>query len=477
MALALLAVLFSVFAAFAAPPADLTVPPSPAVAIAPLLSLAVCWLVGRHFRSIPDLPEALPIVRWARLGAWFTAIGLVSVAGRWIDPTAPWARAVQGALGLMGVALSVLLFVAEPRKWAEKGANGPLPGADLRAVRLVASSANPVASVLDGLESFLGVDLRGSWTLRVIRAGFEPLAIAAVGLAWLATGLTQVQVEERAVIERLGAVVPGDPLQPGLHFHLPWPFDVVRRYPVARVNAIAVGHDPETGPGGPENVLWARAHEATEYTFLLGNGRDLVTIDANLTYRVRDLKAWLYAAADGPGVLRGLVYAAVTRRTVDRSLDEVLSENLAGFTEDVAAAVQKDADTLGLGIEVVGLTVGGMHPPVSVAQQYEAVVSAQIGRDTAILGAKADSERDLPGAAARAFTATSAAQAYAVGTVATARGAALSFQGVRASFQAEPGLFQFRRRLEAWEAGLAGKKTVILDDRIERDGGGLWLTE
>jgi hypothetical protein len=40
--------------------------------------------------------------------------------------------------------------------------------------------------------------------------------------------------------------------------------------------------------------------------------------------------------------------------------------------------LQQDADALGLGVEVLGFTVGGMHPPVMVALDYQAVVSAEL---------------------------------------------------------------------------------------------------
>ena len=48
---------------------------------------------------------------------------------------------------------------------------------------------------------------------------------------------------------------------------------------------------------------------------------------------------------------------------------------------------------------------------------------------------------------------------------------------MRASLAAEPELFQYRRRLEALESGLAGRRMLILDDRLERDGATLWMTE
>ncbi len=49
---------------------------------------------------------------------------------------------------------------------------------------------------------------------------------------------------------------------------------------------VSVGHEGQE-EGGPENVLWAVEHAANEYTLLLGNGRDLITVDAAVQFRIR----------------------------------------------------------------------------------------------------------------------------------------------------------------------------------------------
>jgi regulator of protease activity HflC (stomatin/prohibitin superfamily) len=73
------------------------------------------------------------------------------------------------------------------------------------------------------------------------------------------------------------------------------------------------------------------------------------------------------------------------RSTVNLTLSEALSQNVAVLTSKMRNMVQKDADTLGLGVYIIGFTVGGMHPPVPVAPAYEKVVSAELGRTTAIV--------------------------------------------------------------------------------------------
>ena len=158
-------------------------------------------------------------------------------------------------------------------------------------------------------------------------------------LGWLSTSLTVVGLQEQGLVEHFGVPVQGQPLQPGLHLHWPWPIDQVFRIPVKRVLALQVGHEGEE-EGGPENVLWAVEHAPNEYTLLLGNGRDLITVDAAVQYRIVDPRAWRYHSQNPADALKAIAYRAVMRNTVNKTLTDALSENVATLTNTMRAMVQ-----------------------------------------------------------------------------------------------------------------------------------------
>jgi membrane protease subunit HflK len=240
------------------------------------------------------------------------------------------------------------------------------------------------------------------------------------------------------------------------------------------VQTVSVGHEGEEG-NGPEDVLWARQHAAKEYTLLLGDGRDLITIDAALQFRIADARAWRYNTQNPPAALRAIAYRAVMRSTVNRTLSDALSENVAKLTEHMRSVVQEDADALGLGIEVMGFTVGGMHPPVPVAADYQAVVSAEVGKVTAVVDAQAYRNRILPSAEADVLIALNTARSQGAKALGTAAGDAWGFRTLEAQYRASPLEYRFRRRLEALEKGLTGRSYTIVDSRYLRDGGELWV--
>ena len=131
-----------------------------------------------------------------------------------------------------------------------------------------------------------------------------------------------------------------------------------------------------------------------------------------MSYRIRDLHAWLYSCQNPEEALQTLAYRALMEATVDKTLDAVLSRDIATFSSTLHKQVQAEVDERALGVEIVAFTLRGLHPPVAVAADYQAVVSAQLDRTTFVIeaetyrGGPADgqrlrTQRDGPAEAAR----------------------------------------------------------------------------
>jgi regulator of protease activity HflC (stomatin/prohibitin superfamily) len=455
-----------------------TTVPSPLVAA---VLAAACFLAAglsaTAVRYLADLepsllPEALGLCRGARVIAWVLVLAGISMGFAWADQ-----QTVLRVTQLSVLALDAVICSSLIERTRRTG--GPVQAVsvfpvDFRVVSILGSRANIVASVLDAGEQQLGIDLRSTWALTVVRRSLEPLVIGLCLAGWLTTSLTAIAPEEQGLVERLGVPVAGEPLSPGLHLHWPWPVDQVFRVPVLRVQALTVGHEGQES-GGPEDVLWARQHAANEYTLLLGNGRDLITIDAAVQFRISDAKAWRYHTQNPADALRAIAYRAVMRSTVNRTLSEALSENVVTLTQQMRSSVQKDADALGLGVEVMGFTVGGMHPPVAVAIDYQRVVSAELGKVTSVVSAQAYRNKTVPNAEAYVVAVGNGARAEGVQELGSAAGEAWAFRTLESQYRAAPQEYLFRRRLETLERGLFGRSYTIVDSRFQRDGGELWV--
>jgi regulator of protease activity HflC (stomatin/prohibitin superfamily) len=163
------------------------------------------------------------------------------------------------------------------------------------------------------------------------------------------------------------------------------------------------------------------------------------------------------------------------RSTVNRTLSEALSENVATLTSGMREMVQTDANALGLGVEILAFTVGGMHPPVMVASSYQAVISAEIRKTTALVHAQVFRNQTLPAADAFVLMNENTARAHSIEALAGAAGEAWAFRTMMTQYHASPGEYFFRRRLETLEKALAGHHFTVVDARFLRDGGELWV--
>jgi regulator of protease activity HflC (stomatin/prohibitin superfamily) len=451
-----------------------TVIPVSLAAAACLCAAGLAATAVRYLAPIDSsaLPEGQGLGRGARIVAWTLSLAALSIGLQWFGQLGA-IRAIDSIVAIVNLLFCFELFIAA-RAVREEEEIFPL---NLDVLAMFGSRPNALGSLLDWAERRLGIDLRSSWALTVLRRSVEPLILGLCLLGWLTTSLTIVGLDEEGLVERFGVAVPGT-LKPGIHVRWPWPIDSVARLPVQRVQELTVGHEgaEEGEVEGPEDVLWARQHAANEYTLLLGDGRDLITVDAAVQFRIVDARAWRYHSQNPADALRAIAHRAVMRTTVNRTLAEALSENLVAMTARMKSMVQDEANALDLGVEILGFTVGGMHPPVAVAPAYQAVVSAGLGKVTAVVDAQAYKNRTVPYAENAALLGTNGAKAEGEWALGRAAGEAWSFRTLQSQFQASPADYLFRRRLETLEKGLSTRRFTILDFRIQRDGGELWLT-
>jgi membrane protease subunit HflK len=437
-----------------------------AVVAAVFAALAARYLANLDATALPEAPG---LTRAARATAWLFLFAAASIGAGWLGQ-----HTIVRVLHFIVVAIVASVSYALFRAGREMADGDKVFPVDLGPFSMLGSRPNVFASILDAGERQMGIDLRSTWALTVVRRTIEPLAISLLLLAWLTTALTVVAPEEVGIVERSGVAVAGDPLSPGLHVHWPWPVDKVFRIAVKRVQSIEIGHGGVEAPG-PENVLWAVAHAPNEFSLLLGNGRDLITVDAAVHYQIVDAHAWRYNCQNPADALSALAYRAVMRNTVNRTLAEALSENVAQLTEDMRSTVQRGADSLGLGVAIVGFTVGGMHPPVEVAAAYQAVIGAEIRKVTAVVSANAYRNQIVPQAEAISLVGSNIARAAGADALARAAGDAWSFRTIEAQYRSAPEDYRFRRRLETLESALAGHPFTVVDARFMRDGGELWM--
>jgi regulator of protease activity HflC (stomatin/prohibitin superfamily) len=453
------------------PPGSATI-----VAAVTLAAAGVILFAAARWSAIVDvaaLPEARALSAWlhgARWIAWLTAAAMLA---RGIGlPMFDVDRWLAAALLLPSAAAAVEILARGVARLAT-------PRDRIVAVAPIASLTldvllhprGPVSGAAEVAERELGLSLRSTWALGFALERLPALGAGLAVLLWLTTTLVVVGPDEQGVRLRFGRLVSPDPVEAGPHVTWPWPIEVVERYPVRKAQTLALG---STGPRA-QSLLWARTHASEEYTLLLGDGRELVSVDAVIVYRIRDVVRYALASQNAPDALETLAYRLLMHVTVTSSLDRLLAVDRGRFARQFAERLQREVDTAGLGLDVLHAGFTSLHPPVAVAAEYQAVVSAEVARRTVVARALEERERILPAVASEAEAEVMSAQAAGALRVAEATGSASAFAAALAQHRVAPGLFTFRRRLETLEEGASGLGLYVVDRRVGVEAGELWI--
>ncbi len=433
-------------------------------------------VASRASTAIPRrfLPEAPGLADWLRGLQWLALLTGVGLLARTVPLLSlDWGRWLAFVLLALSALCALELWIRGA--WhALRTRSGWIEGeVPVRLVTLatVFHGRGPLHGVLDISEGHLGLSLRSTWAIGFVRRSLGLLVAGLACLLWTSTALVVVRPEEQGLRLRFGRLASAVPVDPGLHLKRPWPFETVERYTVRRAQLLSLGY---AGPP-KDSLLWGRAHAGEEYQLLLGDGRELVSVDATVTYRIRDVRAFALAFQNPREALDALAYRLLLRATVATDLDHLLTADRAPFARRFTADLQRASDAEGLGVEILHVGFVSLHPPVGIAEAYEDVVSAEIERETRAARARVDRETALPAAEADAARETREAEGESARRLADARGAAAGFLAARSAARAAPELFRFRRRLEAVEAALADRSLFVVDHRLQSGSGAFWI--
>jgi regulator of protease activity HflC (stomatin/prohibitin superfamily) len=473
-----------------------------------LIGLCFPFLVlERRFFGFTEqrVPEAGALSMLLRLVLANLLLLAVAFLFRWLD--IGWWGALEKLVALLTalVAGELLLrnasyfFMPLPPQESRRGRVESLVAGLLRFQRPSLSAMSASVS------KQFGIDLGRSWALGFIRRAMVPTLLGLAFAAWLMTGLTALDLSQRAVYEAFGR--PQAVFHSGLHIHLPWPFGrlkpveygVVREIPIvfsAEPGAVLVQPEAESGETNgsppppptpptiegppPDNAdrLWDASHPS-EASYLVAsnrNGREtfeVVNIDLQILYRVGLSDQAAYNATYSVDAPEDLIRAAagrmLARYFARYTIPDVLGQNRERFIRGFQQELQARLNALASGVDVLGVVIEAIHPPAGAATAYQDVQAAGIRSETTVANSKGESTRIMLGARASATTMHDNAVATGIETVDQAKVDTALFAGDVTAYRKDGAAFLFERRLTALNNAIRPNTPItILDSRIPK---------
>ncbi|MFH1417826.1 MAG: SPFH domain-containing protein [Planctomycetota bacterium] len=290
------------------------------------------------------------------------------------------------------------------------------PFYDSRLLGIFSEPGGILRSMANAVDYQFGFKVSETWFYKLLGRAVLPLLIVQMIVILALTCIVVVPPANQAVIEHFG-----QPLEttagPGIHLKWFWPVDRSTMIPVQRIRRMELGYDVEKEEAARQKhvenrgpILWTKQHYKNEYKLLVGDKAasatievpvNLLSVNMPVQWRVKsdpaEVQRFHAQSQDPAAILESLAYSELTRYAARADVLALMGEKGATAAQDLHVAIQQacdhaGSDGKGLGIEIVYVGIGGIHPPPDedVAKSYEEVVSAYEKRDAAIKAAEGD---------------------------------------------------------------------------------------
>ena len=291
-------------------------------------------------------------------------------------------------------------------------------------------------------------------------------------VVWGLSGIRTVGPNERALVLRMGRVLP-EVREPGLFVGMPEPFDRLVRFETGKEFSVELNawrptgdkiSDPDVQVELSDEELNAAIREsrnggAAEAVYERPEGMTLdpvvdgysLTSDFNviqggfvLRYRIDDPFRFATTGDDVEKLLGELAYRALALQVAERPIDRSLTEDRRDLAAVATKEVAEMVEGLGIGVKVSGIDVVALGPPSQVMAAFEDLSNARQFAKTMFENARQYRDETLEKSRGEGESIVYRAEGYAAGLVGEAKGEAAAFLSMLAQYQRSPELVSRR---------------------------------
>jgi regulator of protease activity HflC (stomatin/prohibitin superfamily) len=451
------------------------------------LSSLILFLFGKYSARLAQLEGQRllrPVAAYVLLGAavsFLVALGVAAVEAGFPRVDLFLARAFALVLAVLAVEtlITLTLELYRPRVQGRVESRVLYEG---RLIGLLSQPAGLFSTLAQALDYQFGFKVSDTWFYQFLQRSAAWLVLAQAGLLLLFTCVVFVDSGEQALLERFGRPVAGrEILGPGIHFKLPWPADDIHRERTREVRTFLVGIVEEEDPRrrvDHQTMLWTVPHAMEEYNLLVASRErygtsneegeqaappvSLLTVNIPVQFEIADLRAWATQHAHATNLLEKLATREVVKYLIGVDLFEFMSIGRDAAASELKDNIQKAATDANLGVNILFVGLQGVHPPVAVGKEFNAVAAALQEKEAIIERARAYAITNVILARAHSLQTVQQADAYRVQVVSDHFARAAQFTNQVKAFQSSPEVFTQRSYLGTLSRGAAGSRKIVL---------------
>lgn len=266
--------------------------------------------------------------------------------------------------------------------------------------------------------------------------GVLVVLVLGVLALWAASGIYQVDQQERGVVLRLGKF--HNIVMPGLHWNPPL-IDSVSKVNVTRVRS----HD--------HRALMLTLDEA------------IVEIGVSVQYSVQDPRYFLLNVRNPEDSLAQATESALRHVAGSSEMDQILTAGRELLAEDVKIRLQDYMNLYGTGLLISKVNVENTQAPTQVQDAFDDVIRAKEDEQRVRNEAESYANGIIPEARGRAQRLREEAEAYRSEVVARASGQAERFDRLYQEYVKAPEVTRKRLYIETVESVFSKSSKVVVD--------------
>ncbi len=354
-----------------------------------------------------------------------------------------------------------------------------------RLIGMMSQPGSLVSTMAGALDYQFGFKVSETWFYQWLERSFASLVLLQVGVLLLSSTVIIIGPHEQATLERFGRLPEArGVLGPGLHFKLPWPLERARRISTGEVRSFNIGFVPDPELEADRTLLWTRPHYREESNLLVASREqvedssnpdaavpvNLLTASIPVQFHITNIVNWAYLHAEPEVLLERLGTREVAHYLVSVDMLEIMATGRKEAAVELRKRIQEQADRHQLGVEILLVGLQDIHPPMQVAEAYEAVIGATQERERRIHDARAYAAERVPLASAEAVRLVAEARGAREAKLLQAAGQAGQFTNRLAAFRSSPAVYQKRAYLEAVVNGTrTARKYLLTGENLQQD--------
>ncbi len=287
------------------------------------------------------------------------------------------------------------------------------------------------------------------------------VVLGVVVLTALTTSFYTVATDEKGVVTRFGKF---DRItEPGLHFKMPAPIELVQKPQVERIFKEEFGF--KTLQAGVQSRYGGKNQDES---LMLCGDLSVAEVEWIVQYKISEPDKFLFNIRNPRKMIRDVAEAVMRNVVGDSSVDEVLTSRRVEINIQAEEKMQKILKSYSSGIQITAVKLQDVNPPEPVKPAFNEVNAAQQDREKFINSALEDYNKVIPRARGEAKQVVKQAEAYAINRTNTALGDASRFLQIWAEYKNSKDVTRRRLYLESMNRILPRlEKKYIIDDKVK----------